>query len=307
VNLKQNLNQKIREIEKEIVYNDYKDLASEIVVGEIYQIKPTYILLIHNSHEVIFPKSEQIPKERYKKGDNIRVYIKEVQKKPAGPPLIIVSRAADDFLRKLFELEIPEIYDGVIEIKGISREPGERAKVAVYSYDDRIDAVGACVGMKGIRIHSIVRELANENIDVINYSEDIALYIARALAPAKLKDIYLDKTAKVAKIVADEDQISLIIGKNGQNIKLASRLTGYEIDVERKGKKAVAEVEDAEDEDEDDEDTEENETTETPVAAEKVEKEKVVKEKVKKVKKTAVEAEVAEDDVIDENDSKGNK
>ncbi|MBL8017914.1 MAG: KH domain-containing protein, partial [Ignavibacteria bacterium] len=138
-----------------------------------------------------------------------------------------------EFLKKLFELEIPEIYDGVIEIKGVAREPGERAKVAVYSYDDRIDAVGACVGMKGIRIHSIVRELANENIDVINYSDDIGLYIARALAPAKLKDIYLDKANKVAKIIADEDQISLVIGKNGQNIKLASKLTEYEIDVER--------------------------------------------------------------------------
>jgi N utilization substance protein A len=237
VNLKQNLNQKIREVEKEIIYNDYKDLVGEIIVGEIYQIKLQSILLIHNSHEITFPKSEQIPKERYKKGESIRVYVKEVQKKNAGPPIIVVSRAADEFLKKLFELEIPEIYDGVIEIKGIAREPGERAKVAVYSYDDRIDAVGACVGMKGIRIHSIVRELANENIDVINYSEDIALYIARALAPAKLKDIYLDKANKIAKIVADEDQISLIIGKNGQNIKLASKLTGYEIDVERKSDK----------------------------------------------------------------------
>lgn len=237
VNLKQNLNQKIREIEKEIIYNDYKDLVGEIIVGEIYQIKPHSILLIHNSHEINFPKGEQIPKERYKKGESIRVYVKEVSKKSSGPPSIIVSRAADDFLKKLFELEIPEIYDGVIEIKGIAREPGERAKVAVYSYDDRIDAVGACVGMKGIRIHSIVRELANENIDVINYSDDIGLYIARALAPAKLKDIYLDKANKIAKIVADEDQISLIIGKNGQNIKLASKLTGYEIDVERKSDK----------------------------------------------------------------------
>jgi N utilization substance protein A len=233
VNLKQNLNQKIREVEKEIIYNDYKDLVGEIIVGEIYQIKPQSILLIHNSHEIHFPKSEQIPKERYKKGESLRVYVKEVSKKSSGPPAIIVSRAADEFLKKLFELEIPEIYDGVIEIKGIAREPGERAKVAVYSYDDRIDAVGACVGMKGIRIHSIVRELANENIDVINYSDDIGLYIARALAPAKLKDIYLDKENKVAKIVADEDQISLVIGKNGQNIKLASKLTSYEIDVER--------------------------------------------------------------------------
>lgn len=237
VNLKQNLNQKIREVEKEIIYNDYKDLVGEIIVGEIYQIKPHSILLIHNSHEIHFPKGEQIPKERYKKGESIRVYVKEVSKKASGPPSIIVSRAADDFLKKLFELEIPEIYDGVIEIKGIAREPGERAKVAVYSYDDRIDAVGACVGMKGIRIHSIVRELANENIDVINFSDDIGLYIARALAPAKLKDIYLDKANKIAKIVADEDQISLVIGKNGQNIKLASRLTEYEIDVERKSDK----------------------------------------------------------------------
>ncbi len=233
VNLKQNLNQKIREVEKEIIYNDYKDLVGEIIVGEIYQIKPHSILLIHNGHEIQFPKGEQIARERYKKGESIRVYVKEVSKKQSGPPSIIVSRSADDFLRKLFELEIPEIYDGVIEIKGVAREPGERAKVAVYSYDDRIDAVGACVGMKGIRIHSIVRELANENIDVINYSDDIGLYIARALAPAKLKDIYLDKANKVAKIIADEDQISLIIGKNGQNIKLASKLTDYEIDVER--------------------------------------------------------------------------
>lgn len=233
VNLKQNLNQKIREVEKEIIYNDYKDLVGEIIVGEIYQIKPHSILLIHNGHEIQFPKGEQIQRERYKKGESIRVYVKEVSKKSSGPPSIIVSRSVDDFLKKLFELEIPEIYDGVIEIKGVAREPGERAKVAVYSYDDRIDAVGACVGMKGIRIHSIVRELANENIDVINYSDDIGLYIARALAPAKLKDIYLDKANKVAKIVADEDQISLVIGKNGQNIKLASKLTDYEIDVER--------------------------------------------------------------------------
>ncbi len=254
VNLKQNLNQKIREVEKEIIYNDYKDLVGEIIVGEIYQIKPLSILLIHNSHEITFPKQEQIPKERYKKGESTRVYVKEVSKKSSGPPQIIVSRACDEFLKKLFELEIPEIYDGVIDIKSIAREPGERAKVAVYSYDDRIDAVGACVGMKGIRIHSIVRELANENIDVINYSEDIALYIARALAPAKLKDIYLDKENKVAKIVADEDQISLIIGKNGQNIKLASKLTGYEIEVERKSDKAKA-ADESKEEDEEEEAT----------------------------------------------------
>lgn len=267
VNLKQNLNQKIREVEKEIIYNDYKDLVGEIIVGEIYQIKPHSILLIHNGHEIQFPKGEQIARERYKKGESIRVYVKEVSKKQAGPPSIIVSRAADDFLRKLFELEIPEIYDGVIEIKGVAREPGERAKVAVYSYDDRIDAVGACVGMKGIRIHSIVRELANENIDVINYSDDIGLYIARALAPAKLKDIYLDKANKVAKIVADEDQISLIIGKNGQNIKLASKLTDYEIDVERNSgrprdiEEALERELEAQAEEADDEELDESEVT----------------------------------------------
>jgi N utilization substance protein A len=279
VNLKQNLNQKIREVEKEIIYNDYKDLVGEIIVGEIYQIKPHSILLIHNGHEINFPKTEQIPKERYKKGESIRVYVKEVSKKSSGPPSIIVSRAADEFLKKLFELEIPEIYDGVIEIKGIAREPGERAKVAVYSYDDRIDAVGACVGMKGIRIHSIVRELANENIDVINYSDDIGLYIARALAPAKLKDIYLDKANKVAKIVADEDQISLVIGKNGQNIKLASKLTEYEIDVERNSGKPKdieealerelnREAEEEEDDDETD-DTEESSADDAPDSAPK--------------------------------------
>jgi N utilization substance protein A len=279
VNLKQNLNQRIREVEKEIIYNDYKDLKNEIIVGEIYQIKPGHILLIHNGHEIIFPKSEQIPTERYRKGDSTRVYIKEVEKRPSGPPLILVSRGCEEFLKKLFELEIPEIYDGVIEIKGIAREPGERAKVAVMSNDDRIDAVGACVGMKGIRIHSIVRELANENIDVINYTDDIGLYIARALAPAKLKDIYLDKASKLAKIIADEDQISLIIGKNGQNIKLASRLTGYEINVERKEqpKPEIKFIKPAESEEE-----------ETEAAG--------AEEKVKKAKSKKAKAEVEEEE-----------
>jgi transcription termination/antitermination protein NusA len=233
LNLKQSLNQKLREIDKEVTYNFYKDQIGEILTGEVYQLKPSSILLMHNGNELFFPKEEQIAKERYRKGDNIRVIIKRIDKKPAGPPLIVVSRADDKFLYKLFELEIPEIYDGILEIRGISRDPGERAKIAVMSNDDKIDAVGACVGMKGMRIHSIVRELCNENIDVINYTKDIALYIARALAPAKLQDIYIDKENKVAKINADEDQVSLIIGKNGQNIKLASKLTGYTIDVIR--------------------------------------------------------------------------
>lgn len=254
INLKQNLNQKIREIEKEITYNTYKDLVGEIIVGEIYQIKPTSILLIHNSNEIIFPKGEQIPKERYKKGDTTRAIVKSIEKRQSGPPLIIVSRTDEQFLYKLFELEIPEIYDGIIEIKGIAREPGERAKISVTSNDDRIDAVGACVGMKGIRIHSIVRELSNENIDVINYTEDPALYIARALSPAKLNDIYLDNQNKIAKIHADEDQISLIIGKSGQNIKLASKLTGYQIDVVRQNdEKSESEDEESSTEGEDEE------------------------------------------------------
>lgn len=257
INLKQNLNQKIREIEKEITYNTYKDQVGEIIVGEIYQIKPTSILLIHNGNEVIFPKGEQIPKERYKKGDTTRAIVKSIEKRQSGPPLIIVSRADEQFLYKLFELEIPEIYDGIIDIRGIAREPGERAKIAVTSNDDRIDAVGACVGMKGIRIHSIVRELSNENIDVINFTEDPALYIARALSPAKLNDIYLDNQNKIAKIYADEDQISLIIGKSGQNIKLASKLTGYQIDV-------VREKEETADDDND------NNTDETEESAEEV-------------------------------------
>ncbi len=253
LNLKQSLNQKLREIDKEVTYNFYKDQLGEILVGEVYQIKPASILLMHNGNELFFPKEEQIAKERYKKGDNIRVIIKRIDKKPSGPPLIVVSRADDKFLYKLFELEIPEIYDGILEIKGISRDPGERAKIAVMSNDDKIDAVGACVGMKGMRIHSIVRELCNENIDVINYTKDNALYISRALSPAKLQDIYIDNANKIAKINADEDQVSLIIGKNGQNIKLASKLTGFQIDVIR---------EQSEDDEEDTEDEENNDNEE---------------------------------------------
>lgn len=265
INLKQNLYQKIKEIEKEVTFNTYKDFVGEIIVGEIYQIKPSSILLIHNGNEVIFPKGEQIPKERYKKGDTIRAIVKSIEKRQSGPPLIIVSRADEQFLFKLFELEIPEIYDGIIEIRGIAREPGERAKIAVSSNDDRIDAVGACVGMKGIRIHSIVRELSNENIDVINYTEDSSLYIARALSPAKLNDIVLDYESKTANIYADEDQISLIIGKNGQNIKLAGKLTGYQINVVRIDEEDEDEEQESEDENDGEEvkDSEQEHETET--------------------------------------------
>ena len=293
LNLKQNLNQKIREIEKEVTFNIYKEVVGDIIVGEVYQIKPNSILLIHNSNEVIFPRSEQIQKERYKKGDTIRAIVTSVEKRPSGPPLIIVSRADKQFLYKLFELEIPEIYDGIIEIKSISREPGERAKIAVYSNDDRIDAVGACVGMKGIRIHSIVRELSNENIDVVNYTEDNALYIARALSPAKLQDIYLDIENKVAKIYADEDQVSLIIGKSGQNIKLASKLTGFEIDVIREGE----EEEDTEEESEEEAETAKEEKAEIQEEeiTEDSEKAKKGKTRKKRVKKTEDIEEVTED------------
>lgn len=253
LNLKQNLVMKLREIEKEVLFNTYKDFVGEIIVGEIYQIKPSSILLIHNGNEVIFPKGEQISKERYKKGDTIRAIVKSIEKRASGPPLIIVSRADEQFLYKLFELEIPEIYDGIIDIKGIAREPGERAKIAVASNDDRIDAVGACVGMKGIRIHSIVRELSNENIDVINYSDDPTLFISRSLSPAKLNDIEIDNETMTANIYSDEDQISLIIGKNGQNIKLAGKLTGYQINVVRLEEEKEDESEEEDIEETDDE------------------------------------------------------
>lgn len=234
VSAKQNLNQRIKEIERENVFNEYSNTIGEIVVGEIYQIRRNEILINHNRNELLLPKSEQIFKERYKKGDSIRAVIKEVRKN-SGNPVVIVSRADPQFLAKLFELEIPEIYDGIIEIKRIAREPGERAKVAVESHDDRIDAVGACVGIKGVRIHTIVRELNNENIDVINYSDQPMIFIQRALAPAKLKSIEIDEATKTANVLVAADQVSLAIGRNGQNIRLASKLTGYEINLIKEG------------------------------------------------------------------------
>ena len=238
---KQSLNQKIREIEKDIVYNEYRELLGEIVVGDIYQIRKSDILVNHNKNELILPRQEQIPYERYKKGATIRAIVKEVRKGNSGP-VIIVSRSDNMFLRRLFEIEIPEIYDGIIDIRAIAREPGERAKVAVESQDNRIDAVGACVGMKGVRIHAIVRELNNENIDVINYSDDSIVFIQRSLAPAKLKKIEVDDDAKKAVVTADADQVSLIVGRNGVNIRLAIKLTGYEIEILRE-EKALEEYE----------------------------------------------------------------
>lgn len=232
---RQSLNQKIRELEKDIVYNEYAEMVGEIVVGDIYQVRKNDILVNHNKNELLLPRNEQIARERYRKGETIRAIVKEVKKTPNGP-VVIISRADNLFLQRLFEIEIPEIYDGVIEIKGIARDPGERAKVSVESQDTRIDAVGACVGMKGVRIHAIVRELSNENIDVINYSDDPIVYIQRALAPAKLKSIEVDPKNKKCTVVADSDQISLVVGRGGINIRLAMKLTGYDIEVLREEK-----------------------------------------------------------------------
>jgi len=236
ISAKQNLNQRIKEIERDAIFNEYTNSIGEIVVGEIYQIRKGKgeILVMHNKNELLLPRNEQIYKERYKKGDTIRAVVKEVRK-GAGNPTVIISRTDPAFLMRLFEIEIPEVYDGIIEIKRIAREPGDRAKVAVLSHDERIDAVGACVGMKGVRIHAIVRELNNENIDVINFSDDPLVIIQRSLAPAKLKNIQIDIENKKATILVANDQVSLAIGKGGQNVRLASKLTGFELIVQKEG------------------------------------------------------------------------
>lgn len=239
---KQNLNQKLREVEKEIVYKEYKEMLGEIVVGEIYQIRKDDILVNHNKNELVLPREEQIPFEKYKKGQTIRAIVKEV-KKTSKRPIITISRADNLFLKRLFEIEVPEIYDGIVEIKAIARVPGERAKVAVESQDNRIDAVGACVGMKGVRIHAIVRELNNENIDVIHYSDDPEIFIQRALAPAKIKKIEIFEDEKKAIVHADSDQVSMMVGRGGVNIKLAMKLTGYDIEIIRE-EKSIDEYED---------------------------------------------------------------
>lgn len=234
----QNLNQKIREIEKDNIYNEYSAKVGEILIGEIYQLRRNHILIIHNKVEMILPREEQIPNEpyRFKKNQSIKTILKEVRRSgQGGQPEIILSRASDEFLERLFEIEIPEIYDGIIQIKSIARDPGERSKVAVVSYDDRVDPVGACVGMKGIRIHSIVRELNNENIDLIEYSENIKTYITRALLPAKITDITIQEEIRSATVIVPDDQVPLAIGKNGQNVRLASKLTGYSLTLIKEG------------------------------------------------------------------------
>lgn len=229
---KQTLTQKIRDLEKASIVSQYQEMVGTIVIGEVYQIWRNEILVMHEGAELILPRQEQIPKDRFHKSDTIRAVVLEVQVKNSNPR-IIISRASPLFLEKLFEQEVPEIYDGLINIRGIVREPGERAKVAVESYDDRIDPVGACVGMKGSRIHGIVRELRNENIDVISYTTNDLLYIQRALSPARISSIRLNEEARTAQVYLQPDQISLAIGKNGLNIKLASKLTNFQIDVYR--------------------------------------------------------------------------
>ena len=234
----QNLNMRIREIEKDNIYRDYISKVGEIIVGEVYQIRRHDILVLHNKVEMRLPREEQIPNEpnRYKKNQTIKAIIKEIKRNgTGGQPELIISRASEEFLARLFEIEIPEIYDGIILIKSIARDPGERSKVAVQSFDDRVDPVGACVGMKGIRIHSIVRELNNENIDLVEYSEDPRVYIMRALSPAKVQDIDLSIETKTANVTVNDDQVALAVGKNGQNVRLASKLTGFNIIITKLG------------------------------------------------------------------------
>jgi N utilization substance protein A len=230
---KQTLASRISDLKKNILLEKYKEREGEIISGEVYQVWKKEIMLIDDEgNELILPKSEQIPTDYFKKGESVRAVVKKVELRN-NSAIIILSRTHPTFLAKLLEIEVPEIMDGLISIKKIVREPGERAKVAVESYDDRIDPVGACVGMKGSRIHGIVRELRNENIDIINYTQNIQLMIQRSLTPAKITSMNIDDTAKYAEVFMKADQVSLAIGKRGVNIKLAQELTEYNIDVFR--------------------------------------------------------------------------
>ena len=231
--IRQNLQSNVMEFEKENIFVKYKDKVGDIITAEVSQVwrKEMYIV-DEDGIELVLPRTEQIPSDNYKKGDTIKAIVKSVENKN-GSPVIVLSRTSEIFLQRLFEMEVPEVYDGLITIRKIVREPGQRAKIAVESYDERIDPVGACVGMKGSRIHGIVRELRNENIDVINYTTKPDLFITRALSPAKISSIVIDEAKKVAEVYMENDQVSLAIGKGGYNIKLAGKLTGYEIDVYR--------------------------------------------------------------------------
>ena len=233
MSLRQNLIARIIDLENDGIYSKYKDRVGTILTGEVYQIwKKETLIIDDEGNELVLPKTEQIPSDYFKKGDTIRAIVLKVEMVNNNPS-IVLSRTSPVFLEKLFEVEVPEVYDGLISIKKIIREPGERAKVAVESYDDRIDPVGACVGMKGSRIHGIVRELGNENIDVINYTANTSLFISRSLSPAKITSIKIYEEENRADVFLHPDQVSLAIGKGGFNIKLAGKLTGYEIDVYR--------------------------------------------------------------------------
>ena len=233
LNLRQTLASKILDLQKDAIYNKFKALEGQLVAGEVYQVwKREVLLLDDDKNELLLPKEEQIPTDIYRKGDVVRAVIERVDNTNNNPK-VIVSRTSQNFLRRLFEQEVPEIHDGIIVIRAVARIPGERAKIAVESYDDRIDPVGACVGVKGARIHGIVRELRNENIDVINYTNNPQLLIQRALSPAKISSIRLDNEGMHAEVFLRPEEVSLAIGKGGLNIKLASILTGYSIDVYR--------------------------------------------------------------------------
>jgi N utilization substance protein A len=233
--LRQNLISKIHEHDNNNLYKQFKDLIGEIYTAEVHHVRPRVVILIDDEgNEIVLPKEKQIPSDFFRKGDNVRGIIESVELK-GNKPQIIMSRTADKFLEKLFEQEIPEVFDGLIMIKKVVRIPGEKAKVAVDSYDDRIDPVGACVGMKGSRIHGIVRELGNENIDVINYTTNLQLYITRALSPAKVSSLKIDEEKKRAEVFLKLEEVSKAIGRGGHNIKLAGLLTGYELDVIREG------------------------------------------------------------------------
>jgi len=228
ISAKQNLNQRIKEIEKELIFEEFKNRIGEIIIGDIRQVNREEIFINVDRTELSLPKSEQIKEEKYRRGDSLRAVVKDVRWTSRGPE-IIVSRSDPMFIIRLFELEVPEIYEGIIEIKGIAREPGERTKIAVFSHDKRIDAVGACVGMKGMRIQSIVKELNNEKIDIINFSTEPEIFVTRALSPAKPSRILIYEDEKRVIAVLDDEQISLAIGKGGQNRRLASKLTSYDI------------------------------------------------------------------------------
>lgn len=233
LSLRQNLASKIMDLEKTALYEKYKERIGEIVVGEVYQVwKKEILVLDDDDNELVLPRTEQIPSDYFRKGDAIKAIVSRVEIRN-NTPVIVLSRTAEEFLRKLFEIEVPEVYDGLITIKKIVRIPGERAKIAVESYDERIDPVGACVGMKGSRIYSIVKELKNENIDVVNYTANASLFIQRALSPAKINSISINEETKVADVKLKPEEVSLAIGRGGHNIRLASLLTGYTIDVYR--------------------------------------------------------------------------